>query len=307
MLARLVTRLVAGVLLLATAAFVLVQAMPGDPVKRLLGADATEADIARTRAALGLDEPWLERYLTFIADIFTFNFGDAFSGEPVAAVLGERAVATAQLTAVSVAVTAVLSVVLGLGVAALTQNEQRPWVGATFTGVTGLLAAVPAYVLAMGLVALLAVTFPLLPVAGANGPASFVLPVTALALPAAVVLARVVRVETLSVLRSDYARTVRSKHVPVATLYLRHVLPNVVNGALTIGGVMFGYLLGGSVIVENVFQWPGLGTELVNAIETRDYPVLQTAIIFIGIGVLIVNSLVDVVLNTLDPRLRVGG
>lgn len=303
---RLLARLVGGIFLLATAAFILVQAMPGDPVKRLLGADATETDIVRARTALGLDEPWGERYLTYLANTFTFDFGSAFSGEPVTSVLGERAWSTAELAGASIVVTAILSVVLGLVVAAFTQNEQRSTLSGSFTATTGFLAAIPPYVLAMGLVAVFAVTFTLLPVAGSDGLESLVLPVTALALPAAAVLARVVRVETLGALRSDYARTVRSKHLPSRTLYVRHVLPNVLNGALTIGGVMFGYLLGGSVIVENVFQWPGLGTAMVNAIETRDYPVLQTAIVFIGIGVLLVNSLIDIALYTLDPRLRVS-
>lgn len=303
---RLLARIAAGLFLLATAAFIVVQAMPGDPVRRVLGPGATEVDIARARTALGLDEPWLERYLSYLVDVFTFDLGTAFSGEPVLSVLGDRAAATAQLAGASIVVTAVLSVAFGLVVAAYTQNEQRTRLAGAFTVITGLLAAIPQYVLAMGLVALFAVTLTWFPVAGADGPISFVLPVAALSFPAAAVLARVVRVETLSALRSDYARTVRSKHLPARTLYLRHVLPNVLNGALTIGGVMFGYLLGGSVIVENVFQWPGLGTEMVNAIESRDYPVLQAAIIFIGIGVLIINALIDVLLHTLDPRLRVS-
>ncbi len=201
-------------------------------------------------------------------------------------------------------VTAVLSLAIGLGVAAATQGERHAPVAHAFTSITGLLAAVPAYVLAMGLVAVFAVTFTIFPVAGSEGLSSLVLPVLALALPATAVLARVVRVETLGVLESDFVRTARSKQIPAFRIYMRHILPNVITGALTIGGVMFGYLLGGSVIVENVFQWPGLGTEMVNSINTRDYPVLQAAIIFIGIGVLLVNSLVDLALFVLDPRIR---
>ncbi|WP_432835240.1 ABC transporter permease [Dactylosporangium sp. CA-092794] len=301
---KLLVRLAGGLLLLATASFLLVQAMPGDPVVRLLGGDASEADIARARTALGLDDPFYVRYLDFIRRIFTFDFGSSFTGEPVTSVLGDRAWHTAVLAGTSMVVTAVLSVVAGLVAAAVTQGERRSGFAHAFTTVTGFLAAVPSYVLAMGLVALFAVTLELFSVAGADGPSSLVLPVTALSLPAAAVLCRIVRVEALSVLESDFVRTVRSKQLPRTRLYLRHVLPNVVTGALTIGGVMFGYLLGGSVIVENVFQWPGLGTEMVHVINTRDFPVLQTAIIFIGVGVLAVNSIVDVVLFVLDPRIR---
>lgn len=302
---KLLARLAGGLLLLTTAAFLLVQAMPGDPVVRLLGGDASEADIARARTALGLDDPFLVRYLDFVSSVFTFDFGASFTGEPVTSVLSDRAFHTATLAGTSMLVTAVLSVVIGLLAAAATQGERRSIVAAAFTAVTGLFAAIPQYVLAMGFVALLAVNFAVFPVAGADGSESLVLPVIALSLPAAAVLSRIVRVETLGVLESDFVRTVRSKQLSRTRLYVRHVLPNVINGALTIGGVMLGYLLGGSVIVENVFQWPGLGTEMVSSIETRDYPVLQAAIIFIGIGVLLVNSLVDILLFTLDPRVRV--
>lgn len=303
---KLLARLIGGLFLLTSAAFVLVQAMPGDPVRRVLGPDATASDIARARTDLGLDLPWHERYLDHLVNTFTLDFGTSFNGDTVMSVLGERALATGELAGASIVVTAILSVLIGLVVAALTQGEQRSTVSGAFTAVTGLLAAIPPYVLAMGLVALFAVTFTLLPVAGDDGAGSLVLPVVALALPATAVLSRVVRVEALGVLRSDYARTVRSKQLPPRYLYLRHVLPNVITGALTMGGVMFGYLLGGSVIVENVFQWPGLGTAIVSAVETRDYPVLQAAIVFIGIGVLLVNSFIDIALFTLDPRLRVA-
>jgi peptide/nickel transport system permease protein len=301
---KLLARLAGGLLLLATAAFLLVQAMPGDPVVRLLGGDASEADIVRARTALGLDDPFLLRYADFIMNVFTLDFGASFTGETVTSVLGDRAYHTAVLAGASMLVTAVLSILVGLLTAAATQGERHAPVSAAFTAVTGLLAAIPAYVLAMGLVALFAVTYTFFPVAWAEGTESLVLPILALSLPAAAVLSRIVRVEALGVLESDFVRTARSKQLPRTRLYVRHVLPNVVNGALTIGGVMFGYLLGGSVIVENVFQWPGLGTELVNSIERRDYPVLQAAIIVIGVGVLLVNSLVDIVLFVLDPRTR---
>jgi len=294
----------AGLFVLSTAAFILIQFMPGDPAVRVLGGIATPEDIERTRQALGLNDPILLRYLTFLKSVFTLDLGTSFTGESILSVLGARAVHSAALAFASIALTAVLSVGLGLAMAGLTQNEGRPKTAFTFTAGGGLVAAIPGYVLAMGLVAVFAVNLRWFPVAGAQGTSSYVLPVISLAVPASAILSRVVRVEALNALESDYARTARSKRISTWRLYIHHVLPNVLNGALTIGGVMFGYLLGGSVIVENVFQWPGLGTALVEAVDARDYPVLQFSIVFIGAGVLIINALIDVALFTLDPRLR---
>ncbi|WP_329378622.1 ABC transporter permease [Streptomyces sp. NBC_01716] len=302
--AGLLARLAGSVWLLATASFLLVQLMPGDPVARLLGPTATADDRARMRVVLGLDEPLPERYLTFLHDLVTFTFGSSFGGQSVTDILSERAMPTMELALASIVVTGLLSVVLGLGMAAATEGEKRPFVSNSFTAAMGVIASVPAYVLGVGLVAAFAVMWSIFPVAGYDGVSSLVLPVLALSLPATAVLARIVRVEALGALQSDYARTVRSKQLPAHRLYLFHVLPNVVAGALTIAGVMFGYLLGGSVIVENVFQWPGLGTTLVAAVDSRDYPVLQIAIILIGISVLLVNSLVDLALYAVDPRVR---
>ncbi len=301
---RLVFRLVAGLYVLSTAAFFLIQLMPGDPALRVLGGIATNADIARTRQALGLNDPLAVRYLHFLKNLFTLNLGDSFTGDSILSILGARAANTAELASCSVIVTAILAVTVGLLMAAATQNERRAKAAFAFTTSGGLIAAIPGYVLAMGLVALFSVQLGWFPVAGADQLSSFVLPVLALAIPAAAVLARIVRVEALNALQSDYARTARSKRISSWRLYVHHILPNVLTGALTIGGVMFGYLLGGSVIVENVFQWPGLGTALVDAVNKRDYPVLQYSIVFIGAGVLLINALVDVALFTLDPRLR---
>jgi peptide/nickel transport system permease protein len=150
------------------------------------------------------------------------------------------------------------------------------------------------------------VKFGLLPVAGKTGPSSFVLPAAALAIAPTALLARIVRIETVKVLGSDYMRTARSKHLPRRIFYLRHVLPNTLTGAITIGGLVFGSLIGGSVVIENVFGWPGIGTTLVKAILARDYPIVQGTLLIFGMLVLLVNTLVDVVLALINPRSVVG-
>jgi peptide/nickel transport system permease protein len=298
-------RLALGAFLLSSVAFLLVQLSPGDPVQRVLGPGATAEDIERTRTALGLDAPLIERYVLYLGDTLSLDLGNSFrTSQPVIEILIDRAPQTLELAFAGLVVAFGVSIPLGVAMAAITVNEKRKNLTALFTAVTGLLAAIPPYVLAMMLVAAFAVGLRLLPIAGAEAPGALLLPALATGLPFAAILVRIVRVETISVLQSDYVRTVRSKHLPTRLLYLKHVLPNVLTGALTIGGVFVGYLLAGSVVVESVFAWPGVGTELARAITDRDYPVLQGAILFLGLAVLIVNGLVDVLLAALDPRLR---
>jgi peptide/nickel transport system permease protein len=116
------------------------------------------------------------------------------------------------------------------------------------------------------------------------------------------ILTRLVRVETLNVLSMDYMRTARSKRLPARLIYLRHALPNVVTAALTIGGILFAGIIGGAVVVENVFARPGLGTALVSAVLSRDYPVVQGIILVLGVTVVVVNAIVDILLAIVDPR-----
>jgi peptide/nickel transport system permease protein len=142
----------------------------------------------------------------------------------------------------------------------------------------------------------------LAPIAGRAGPDSYVLPVLALALGPAAVLARIMRVETLAVLDADYIRTARAKRLPDRRLYLRHALPNSLTATLTLAGLLLGGLVAATVLVENVFAWPGLGSTIVQSILSKDYPVVQGIVLVYGLGVLLVNLAVDVGLALLDPR-----
>jgi peptide/nickel transport system permease protein len=140
------------------------------------------------------------------------------------------------------------------------------------------------------------------PVAGSESWKSYVLPALAIAVTPAVAIARIVRLETLKVLSQEYMLTARSKRLPRRIIYVRHALPNLLTGALTIGGLLFAALLGGTVIVENVFAWPGLGTAAVDSILGRDYPTIQAIVLLLGTFVLVVNTAIDIILALLDPR-----
>jgi peptide/nickel transport system permease protein len=145
-----------------------------------------------------------------------------------------------------------------------------------------------------------------LPVAGRGGPESYILPVIALAVGPAAILARIVRVEMLGVLETDFVRTARAKRLPLWRIYLSHALPNAVTASLTLAGLMLSSLVVGTVLVESVFAWPGLGSTIVSSIQLKDYPLVQGTVLVYGVGVLVVNTIVDLVLATLDPRTTVA-
>ena len=147
-----------------------------------------------------------------------------------------------------------------------------------------------------------AVTLHWVPVAGESGFSSYLLPVASMAIGPAVVLARILRLEVIAALRADYVRTARAKRLPAWRIYLLHVLPNALTATLTICGLLLAAMIAGTVLVENVFAWPGLGSEIVSSIIAKDYPVVQAIVLVYGTGVLLINLIVDVALALLDPR-----
>jgi peptide/nickel transport system permease protein len=224
------------------------------------------------------------------------------SGLPVSQVIGDRLPATVALAVLAFVVVLAIAVPVGLGMAVLTRGGRRRGGELAFTSTSVLLAAVPDFLLAVGLVYLFAVHLPWFPVAGRSGPGSYVLPVLALAVGPAAVLARIVRVELLAVLGADFVRTARAKRLPARLVYARHALPNALTASLTLGGLFLAGLVAGTVLVENVFAWPGLGSTIVQSIQGRDYPVVQGIVLVYGVGVLLVNLAVDALLALLDPR-----
>lgn len=294
----------AGVLLaLLVATFLLVQLAPGDPARRVAGVEASAEEVARLRQSFGLDQPLWKRFTDYAAGVFGGDLGRSYvTREPVAQIIAQRLPATLWLAAVSVGVMVLVAVPLGLAVAAATAGGRRRRLDLAFTSVTSVLGALPGLLVATLLAFVFAVWLRLLPVAGATHAASVVLPAAAIALRPLTELARIVRVETLNVLATDYIRTARAKRLPPARLMLRHVLPNVLTSALTLGGLIFAHLVGGAVVIENVFAWPGLGTALVNAVIARDFPVVQGIVLMLGVVVVAVNALVDLALAVLDPR-----
>ncbi len=301
--ARRLGRLGVSVWVVVTAAFGMIHLIPGDPVRAALGPTATPELVAARRAALGLDAPLWQQYVDYLRGLVTGDLGGSMtSGLPVSEVIGDRLPATVELAVSAFALAVLVSVPGGLLFAVLTRGGRRRPLELGFTTTSVVLAAIPEFLLAVGLVWVFSVNLGWVPVAGREGFGSYLLPVVALGLAPAAVLARIVRVETLAVLRADHIRTARAKRLPNHVVYLRHVLPNALTATITLGGLLLGALVAGTVLVENVFAWPGLGSTIVASILAKDYPVVQGIVLVYGVGVLLVNLVVDIALALLDPR-----
>ncbi len=294
---------IVSMFVLITVAFLLMQLIPGDPARVSVGENASPEAVEARRAELGLDRPVFVQYLSFWKGLFTGDLGESISSRmPVIDVIMQRAPATLEIAWAAVAISLIVAVCLGLTFGALTHGGRRPGVDAGFNSVTAALALIPEFLAGILLVYLFAVTLDLLPVAGRSGFSSYILPVIALSFGPAAGLTRIVRAETLSVLQQDYVRTARSRRMPAVRLYGKHVLPNLLTSTLTISGMALGGMIAGTVLVESIFAWPGLGGVIVQSIQEKDYPLVQAIIIFYGAVVLLINLVIDIVLILLDPR-----
>ncbi|WP_335936199.1 ABC transporter permease [Streptomyces sp. PTD5-9] len=301
-------RLVVSLAALVTAAFAMIHLIPGDPVRAALGPTADPALIEARRRSLGLDESLPRQFGAFVGHLLQGRLGDSIGAQmPVSEIIAGRLPATLQIAVPAFALILLIAVPVGMTAAVLTKDGRRRRSELVFTGVTGLLGAVPEFLLAVGLVAAFAVTWPLFPVASRAGLDSYVLPVLALAVVPAATLSRIVRVETLRVLGEDYMRTARAKRLPARLRYLRHALPNLLTSSLTLGGLLFSSLLAGTVLVENVFAWPGLGTTIVQAITEKDYPLVQGVVLVYGAAALLITFVVDMAVAVADPQSTVRG
>lgn len=302
-LARRTARLAVSLLVLVTAAFLMIHLVPGDPVRAALGLTASPDVIEARRESLGLNDPLPVQFGDWLRGLVTGDLGISMvSGLPVADTLAVRLPATATLALLAFVVVLLLAVPLGLTMAVLTRGGRRRGTELGFTSGAATLAAVPEFLLGVGLIFLFGVSLGWLPVAGRDGPESYLLPVAALALGPAVALARIVRVEALAVLGSDFVRTARAKRLPAWRVYARHAFPNALTSTLTISGMLLSSLIVGTVLVEVVFSWPGLGRTFVGAILAQDYPLVQAIVLLYGGIVLLVNLLVDLLLAAIDPR-----
>lgn len=283
------------------AAFSMIHLVPGDPVAIMLGVRATPEDIARLRSDLGLDNPIYVQYWDYISRAVRGDFGESIrSGQPVLQEITSRLGPTVELALAAMAIAITLGIFMGV-FAATSKSSAADFVIMSIS-LAGL--SLPTFWSGLLLISLFGLALGWLPVAGTGGLAALVMPAVALALPAAAVLARLTRSSTLEVLGQDYIRTARAKGLMEDMVVYKHALQNALIPVLTIAGLQFGALVGGSVIVESVFARPGVGRLAVEAILARDFPVVQGIVLLAGIVFVLVNFLVDILYTVLDPRIE---
>jgi peptide/nickel transport system permease protein len=279
--------------------------LSGDPaVAMFQGAGAPNAEqLAEIRARLGTDRPFLEQYLEFVAGVVRGDLGTSFrSGGPVAEAVAQRFPATIGLAVASLAISLALAVPLGV----LAARRRGGPVDLAIRVVSLLGLSFPNFWLGIMLILIFGVRLRWLPPSGFEGPASFVLPSLTLGLILASTTTRLVRSALLDVLSEQYVVTARAKGVREAVVVYAHALRTALIPVVTFVGLQIGGLIGGVVIIEKVFAWPGLGSLALNAISFRDYPMLQGTIVVLALFIAAVNLLVDLSYALLDPRIRVG-
>jgi ABC-type dipeptide/oligopeptide/nickel transport system permease component len=291
------------VLGVCTLVFLLIHLVPGDPVEAMLGEGARPADRAALTAALGLDRPLGEQYLSYLGRLARLDLGRSFvSQRPVTDLLAERLPATLTLAAVALGLALLIAVPLGV-LAACRRGRALDGAAMAFS-LLG--SAIPNFCLGPLLILVFSLWLGWTPVSGREGAASLVLPALTLGTSLAAILARMVRSSVLEVLGDDYIRTARAKGLSPAAVLWGHALRNAWLPVLTLVGLQLGGLLGGAVITETVFAWPGLGSLLVEAIAGRDYPLVQGCILVVSLAYVLVNTGTDLIYAWVDPRIRGG-
>jgi peptide/nickel transport system permease protein len=280
--------------------FMMLHLIPGDPAEVILSQQGTSADVQALRRDLGLDEPLYEQYAHYIGRAAQGDFGESIRLRlPVSSLIIEALPNTLKLAVVGL----LLAIVGGIaaGVFSAVYRGRLP----DYVAMTGALVGVslPSFWLGLMLILFFGVKLGWLPIAGADSLSSIVLPaVTLSAIPLAVI-ARLTRSSLLEVLGQDYIRTARAKGVPYWKVVAKHGLRNSIIPVITVVGIQFGTLLGGAIIVESVFAWPGIGRLLIDAVTARDFPLVQGIVLFVAAGVVVVNLLADVLYAYVDPRI----
>ena len=307
-----IAQLVPALFLASIAIWALIYLLPGDPAIALLGPNATPDQVAAVRGALGLDQPPLVQYVSWLGRVLHGNFGISYqTGLPVLDLIGSRAAATLQLGTLAFVVSMVVGVLLGVVAAARPASIAARVVGAY----NSLTLAIPSFWLGLLLILLFGVWLRVLPPASAYIPIwqdplgalrASILPIVTLASYTSGIVARFVRAAMVDVLGADYVRTARAKGVVESRVVWRHALRNALLPTVTVLGLQFGAFIGGAVVTEGVFNYPGLGTLVLNSVLSRDYTTLQATILMIVASFTLVNLAVDLLYAFLDPRIQFG-
>ncbi|WP_420962454.1 ABC transporter permease [Brucella sp. IR073] len=277
--------------------------LTGDPAVTMFqgGGSMTEDDLARIRAALGTDQPFLVQYFHFLKGLVTLDLGRSFvGGTSVATLIGHALPATLLLAFISIAVSIVISIPLGIKAA----TARGKWADQAIRILSLVGLSFPNFWLATMLVLLFAITLNLLPPSGMVGLSSYIMPAITMGVILTATNVRLVRTSMLETLQSQYIMVARAKGLSETKVLYKHALRNCAIPLITYFGIQFGGLLGGIVVIERVFNWPGLGTLAFDAVAARDFPVLQGVITVLSLLIVGINLLVDIAYGLVDPRIR---
>ncbi|MGH7761449.1 MAG: ABC transporter permease [Candidatus Dormibacteraceae bacterium] len=285
----------------ATVVFVMARLLPGDPARVIAGILATPQDVDRIRHNLGLDQPVWVQYADFMGRLLRLDLGtSAHTNAPVAVEIGSRLPYTVELAVVALVIAVTAGILAGV-VAAIRRNTMLDLV---ISGLSVFGVSMPVYWLGLMMIILFAIELRVFPAAGADEPTSLVMPAITLALFSVGLIARMTRSSMLEVLGQDYVRTARAKGAPLRSIIFRHALRNALLPVITVIGLQFGALLGGAVVTETVFAWPGVGRLLVDSIFFRDYAVVQGLVLMFGSTFVVINLLTDILYAYVDPRIH---
>ncbi|WP_455223322.1 nickel ABC transporter permease [Kaarinaea lacus] len=302
----LVTRLASAAIVVfgvSSLVFFMIHFIPGDPVEVMLGESARVTDRENLRHALGLDRPILVQWLDYLYHIARFDLGESLhSKQPIIEILVARIPATLELTLMALLFAILIALPLGI-MAALHKNTT--WDRSAMT-VSLLGVSIPNFLMGPLLILLFSMYLGWLPVSGRDSPGSVILPALTLGTAMAAILSRMVRATLLEVINEDYIRTARAKGLSRFRVILLHAMPNTMLPIITLLGLQLGALLAGAVITEVVFSWPGIGQLTIDAIHTRDYPLVQSCVLLISLSYVLVNIVTDILYSVLDPRIRLG-
>ncbi len=300
-LARRLGRLLLTIFIISTLVFFVIRIIPGDPALVIAGVDASAEDIAAIRTKLGTDKPLPTQYVQWLLDIVRFDFGTTMiSDESVSKLILERFPITLGLALAGISIGILIAVPLGV-VSAVKRWSFWDYFGLVFSQLG---MAIPSFWLGIVLLLAFAVKIPIFPLFGAETPKHFVLPALSLGFARAAVILRLARASMVEELSKEYVITARAKGLTERMVKYKHALKNALLPVITITGIELGYMLGGAIIIEQVFSLPGLGRLFLSGIYQRDFPLIQGGVVFVAIIFSLINFLADMLYSIVNPKIR---
>jgi len=299
--ARRLLQVIPVIIGVSIAVFLMLHLIPGDPARLVAGMDATAEDLENVRRSLGLDQPLPMQYFNFVARALFGDFGESFrTGRAVLDEIGFRYWNTMLLGCSAIVFGTVLGVLTGI----ITAVYRNSWIDSSVLAVSLLGISIPPFFLGILLMLVFSVWLGWLPLTGLESWQHVILPAATLGIPNAAIISRITRSSLVEVLNQDYVRTARAKGLSELVVIGRHAVRNGMIPVVTVAGLQMGYLLGGAVVTETVFAWPGIGRLIVQSISARDFPVVQASVLLLALTFVVINLVTDLLYRLLDPRIK---